>query len=85
MNVAQVQGVDRLGVGSVLTTCTLVSKRSSFGAAADLKLPDSLKIDSDAGFSGFLEAGSCTVFFCSSLRRSALYSPRGNAVKQYQP
>ena len=64
-----------LGRGSMLTTCAVASKRSSCGAAADLKLPESLKMESDAGLSGFLEAGNCTVFFCSSLRRSALYSP----------
>ena len=61
-------------IGRLRTTAVLVSKRSSFAAAVDLKLPDSLKMLSAAGFSaGFLVAGMRSALPWSSCMRSAVY------------
>jgi len=54
------------------------SKRSSLGAPGFLKLPDSLKTESEAALTATwstLEAGSCAVFAFSCRNRSAEYSP----------
>ena len=69
----------------VLTGCSRGSKRSSWGAPGFLKLPESLKTESEAAFAAAwstLEAGSCAVPALSSRRRSAEYSPAMEAVIQ---
>lgn len=51
------------------------SNLSSFGAVADLKLPESLKTASEALLPDVFVDGTCFVLACSSLMRSAVYSP----------
>lgn len=65
-------------VSGQLTGAMRGSKRSSWGAPGFLKLPESLKTESEAAFTAILstfEAGSCAVAALSSRRRSAEYSP----------
>lgn len=67
----------------VLTTGAADNENlSSFTAPAGLKLPDNLMMPSVAAAPllpavdvDSLSLGSCSVFFCSSLNRSAVYSP----------
>ena len=68
----------KLDYKRALTGCSRGSKRSSWGAPGFLKLPESLKTESEAAFTAAwstLEAGSCAVPAFSSRRRSAEYSP----------